>query len=143
MVALPPIRSFAPAFIVAVALLSLSPARASQDGSSTTSSHPLAFGINVGFGGGQDTTLNYTPHFFGGVDKHGSHFDLELPGFELRLYPTDHFSFDFLWQVGNMDWGSKESGAAVLQHGGLLPLPRAPEPTRAEPRASASPWPRS
>lgn len=68
-----------------------------------TSNHPgriFGFGLNFGLGVGTDITVNATPD-----EKYpGTHFDVELPGFELRIFPADNFSIDLLWQIGDMAW---------------------------------------
>ena len=68
----------------------------------------LGFGWNfgAGFGHAWSTTASSDP----GSD---AHFDVELPGFEFRIFPANDFSFDFLWRIGNAAWASEEySGAS-------------------------------
>jgi len=77
----------------------------------------LGFGWNfgVGFGNALTTTAASDP----GDD---AHLDFELPGFEVRIFPADHFSFDFLWRIGNAAWakdqypGVKPFTMAFLTH---------------------------
>ncbi len=60
----------------------------------------IGFAMNLGFGAGHLGTYNFTPE----ADFTESHFDVELPGFELRLFPAPDFSIDLLWQLGDMAW---------------------------------------
>jgi hypothetical protein len=60
----------------------------------------LGFTMNLGFGGGRYGTYNYTRS----ADFASSHFDVELPGFELRIFPIPGFSIDLLWQLGDAAW---------------------------------------
>ena len=57
----------------------------------------IGFGLNFGVGFGHKYTTNAMP----GADNLDAHFDIELPGFELRLYPEESFSIDFLFKIGN------------------------------------------
>jgi len=58
----------------------------------------LGFGVSTGFGYGGGSTMNLLP----GTQTGASHFDIELPGFELRVFPVDDISIDSLWRIGNM-----------------------------------------
>ena len=58
----------------------------------------VGFGFNFGAGFGYGDTTNVLPGENPDPDKH---FDIELPGFELRLFPDDGFSLDFLFKIGN------------------------------------------
>jgi hypothetical protein len=58
----------------------------------------IGFGFNFGLGLGYGDTTNLVPDTEGGS---GAHFDIELPGFELRLFPDDRFSLDFLFKFGS------------------------------------------
>jgi len=57
----------------------------------------IGFGLNFGLGFGHKYTTNAMP----AADNLDAHFDIEVPGFELRLYPDDNFSLDFLFKIGN------------------------------------------
>lgn len=57
----------------------------------------LNFGLGVGFG---DTT-NLLPQENAENFDNDRHFDIELPGFELRIFPSDRFSLDFLFKLGS------------------------------------------
>ena len=63
----------------------------------------LGFGWNFGLGFGNGMTTNAMSEPGG-----DAHFDAEFPGFEFRLYPDDHFSFDFVWRIGNAAWANNE-----------------------------------
>ena len=58
----------------------------------------IGFGASTGFGYGGGATMNLLP----GEQAGASHFDIELPGFELRVFPVDDISIDSLWRIGNM-----------------------------------------
>ena len=57
----------------------------------------IGFGFNFGIGFGHQYTTNAIPD----LENPDAHFDIELPGFELRLYPDENFSIVFLFKVGN------------------------------------------
>jgi len=65
----------------------------------------LGMGTFLGFGYGYNSTFNVMSHMRGV----GSHFDVQLPGFEFRVFPTDRFSFDFLFQIGNLAWAKAQT----------------------------------
>jgi len=73
---------------------------------SAESDRLFAFGFNFASGYGAGTTVNPLP----GDQVGPSHFDLELPGFEFRLFPVDEISVDFLWRIGNMAFLYQDSG---------------------------------
>jgi len=58
----------------------------------------IGFGLNFGIGLGFGDTTNLVPDTYGDPRRH---LDIELPGFELRLFPDDRFSLDFLFKFGN------------------------------------------
>ena len=60
----------------------------------------LGMGTYFGVGYGYNSTLNVIVNS-NGV---GSHLDIQLPGFEFRVFPTDRVSIDFLFQIGNLAW---------------------------------------
>jgi len=69
----------------------------------------IGLGTNIGVGFGYRDTYNAS---LDGFDDEW-HDDVELPGLELRLFPTDRFSVDLLWQIGDMTWFREEFGAQI------------------------------
>jgi len=59
----------------------------------------MGFGFNAGVGLGYDSTVHGA---LLGEQHDGLHMDLELPGFEMRLFPVDDFSIDLLFKVGSL-----------------------------------------
>lgn len=86
---------------------------ASRRSTPTKSSRPkrrlLGLGTNVGIGVGHQYTINASPK--GGFD---AHLDIELPGFELRIFPTDEFSIDINLQLGDMAWLAHKGGTSFF-----------------------------
>lgn len=70
----------------------------------------LGLGTNLGLGFGHRQTTTAIPD----ADEYDAHLDLELPGFEVRLFPADHFSFDFLWRIGNAAWAKDRSRSVTM-----------------------------
>jgi len=69
----------------------------------------LGLGTNIGVGFGYKSTYNASPD--DGYDDW--HDDVELPGLELRLFPSDRFSVDLLWQIGDMTWFLEKIGQQI------------------------------
>ncbi len=72
----------------------------------------IGFGLNFGLGLGFGDTTNAIPQDpYGEINTSTErHFDLELPGLELRIFPEDRFSLDLLFKFGNAAALRNESG---------------------------------
>ncbi len=81
----------------------------------------VGFGMNTAWGLGWGSTTN-TPLL--GEQHDGPHMDIEPPGLELRLFPSDAFSIDVLIRIGSLllraaleqpnEWGYEEGPIPAL-----------------------------
>jgi len=69
---------------------------------SSDTGRAVGFGFNFAFGYCEGITANIT-HDLWSHDKQKS-FALEPPGFEVRLFPTDTFSVDFVFKIATVAW---------------------------------------
>lgn len=70
----------------------------------------LGFGLNFGVGFGAKSNWAVFPGWDDGDFEYDGHLSMEMPGFELRLFPSADVSIDFLWPIGRMVFINEEFG---------------------------------